>query len=775
MVSNPLSSGRSIQVAIEGKDEISGTQDSVTQHLDGLRSKAGLAGLAIAGLGTALAVDAVNSASEFESALVDLEKVAGSGVASGLEDDIQQMAEEIPLTANELAGLASDAARFGVEGEDSILRFVEATSKMATATTLNTDQAAQAFAKLATLTDTPIGDIKNLGSSINTLSNNFAASSQEITDASLRSAGALSQLGLEADAIFGLNTAMTTVSESADRAGSRLRRLTQQVMQPDAAEDFAEPLGLTAEGFNEMRAENPKALLVDLIETFDDGGTAAEALQKNLSSTSRQALAGLAQNADGVTDALGTAGESFKEGESLQEEFALESEKTKTQQQLLRSEIENVKRTLGSDLLPAFKSTIGVVSDVVSAFSDLNKATDGAAAKIGVFAAIVGGAGAALFAFVGGPITAAVAGLAALGTAYATNLGGIRDTTNRVLSDVKEIWGRTLGDTGSMVQSLLGRLSEMIGLQFDDSVSKLNVFVTAFAQGLDVVAAGFITLLDAALSAGNTVKETLANVAAAASELKKGNIDAAKEAAQSALQRPGEGVSGFLDRTGERAAGLRQRQQARKRALATGDLSLLPSATDDGSGTSQPSSGEGSGDGSDEFDSEAVAEEFADAVSSAQTPTEDKLDEILNENERTAGALEGSALVQSDSRCDISEALLDPLKRAPRAHDPAAAPTDAGDSAAAPDDASGASGPSGTQGSPFAAPGQAGIARDDSPNGARDTTHRSVSESPFAAPGQAGIARDDGVTVELHVDGQKLAEENDRASRKYIESTRVTE
>ena len=768
-----MASERSIQVAIEGKDEISGTLDSVTQHLDGLRSKAGLAGLAIAGLGTALAVDAVSSASEFKSALVDLEKVAGGGVASGLEDDIKQMAEEIPLTANELAGLASDAARFGVEGEDNILRFVESTSKMATATTLNTDQAAQAFAKLATLTDTPIGDIENLGSSINTLSNNFSGSSQEITDASLRSAGALSQLGLEADAIFGLNTAMVETSESADRAGTRLRRLTQQVMEPDAAEDFAEPLGLTVEGFNEMRAENPKALLIDLIETFDDGGTAAEALQKNLSSASRQALAGLAQNADGVTDALGTAGESFKEGESLQEEFALESEKTKTQQQLLRSEIENVKRNLGSDLLPAFKSTLGVVSDVVSAFSDLNRATDGAAAKIGLFGAIVGGTAAALLAFVTGPVAAAIMGLAALGTAYATNLGGIRDTTNRVLSDVKEIWGRTLGDTGSMVQSLLGRLSEMIGLQFDDSVSKLNVFVTAFAQGLDVVAAGFITLLDAALSAGNTVKDTLDNVAAAASELKKGNIDAAKEAAQSALQRPGEGVSGFLDRTGRRAAGLRSRQQARKRALATGDLSLLPSATDDGSGTSQPSSG----DGSDEFDSEAVAEEFADAVSSAQTPTEDKLDEILTENERTAGALEGSALVQSDSRCDISEALLDPLERAPRASE-ASEPATAGgasDGAAAPDDASGASGPSGTQGSPFAAPGQAGIARDDTPERGRDTTHRSVSDGPFAAPGQAGIARDDGVTVELHVDGQKLAEENDRARWKYIESTRVTE
>jgi hypothetical protein len=312
------------------------------------------------------------------------------------------------------------------------------------------------------------------------------------------------------------------------------------------------------------------------------------------------------------------------------------------------------------------------------------------------------------------------------------------------------------------------------------------VFVTAFAQGLDVVAAGFITLLDAALSAGNTVKDTLDNVAAAASELKKGNIDAATEAAQSALQRPGEGVSGFLDRTGRRAAGLRSRQQARKRALATGDLSLLPSAPDEGSGTSQPSSGESGGGGSDEFDSEAIAEEFADAVSSAQTPWEDKLDEILTENERTAGALEGSALVQSDSRSDISEALLDPLERAPRATDPAAAAaggpagggdagSGAGDSAAAPDDASRASGSSGTQGSPFAAPGQAGIARDDTPERGRDTTHRSVSDSPFAAPGQAGIARDDAVTVELHVDGQKLAEENDRASRKYIESTRVTE
>jgi len=744
MVTNPLGSSRSIQVAIEGKDEISGTLDSVTRNLGTLRSKAGLAGGAIAALGTVLAVDAVNSASEFESALVDLQKVAGGDVASGLEDDIQRMAEEIPLTANELAGLATEAARFGIEGEDNILRFVEATSKMATATTLNTDQAAQAFAKLATLTDTPIGEIENLGSSINTLSNNFASSSQEITDASLRSAGALSQMGLEADAIFGLNAAMNEVSASSERAGTRLRRLTQQVMQPGAAEDFAEPLGLTAEGFNEMREENPKALLVELIETFDDGGAAAEALQENLSSTSRQALAGLAQNADGVTEALETANESFEEGQSLQEEFALETEKTKTQQQLLRSEIENVKRNLGSDLLPAFKSTIGVVSDVVSAFGDLNKATDGAAAKVGLFGAIVGGTGAALLLFVSGPVAAAIGGLAALSTAYATNLGGIRDTTERTLSDVKEIWGRTLGETGSLVRSLLGRLSEMIGLQFDDSVSKLNVFVTAFAQGLDVVAAGFVTLLDAALTAGNTVKETLAGAAKAANEVRKGNLEKASDIAQQALERPGEGISGFLDRTGRRAAGLHRRQQARKRALATGDLSLLPSAPDEESETSRPSSGDG---GDDEFDSEAVAEAFADAFSSTQGTMEEKLDEILDENERTAGALEGSALVQSDSRCDISEALLNPLERAPRPAQRQTATT-----------GSGVSGPR---------PREGGDARLNTVANNRDLPREG---------GDARLAREaEKLDVELNVDGRKLAEENRRAARKFIERTQVTE
>ena len=768
MASNPLASGRSIQIAIEGKDEISGTLDSVAQNLDGLRSKAGLAGLAIAGLGTALAVDAVNSASEFESALVDLEKVAGSDVASGLEDDIQQMAEEIPLTANELAGLATEAARFGVEGEDNILQFAEATSKMSTATALNTDQAAQAFAKLATLTETPVGEIENLGSSINTLSNNFASSSQEITDASLRSAGALSQMGLEADAIFGLNAAMNEVSESSERAGTRLRRLTQEVMQPGAAEDFAEPLGLTAEGFNEMREENPKALLVELIETFDNGGAAAEALQEDLSSTSRQALAGLAQNADGVTKALGVASESFKRGQSLQEEFAQETEKTATKQQLLRSEIENVKRNLGSDLLPAFKSTIGVASDVVSAFSDLNKATDGAAAKVGLFGAIVGGAGVALVTLVGGPIAAAIGGLAALSTAYATNLGGIRDTTERTLSDVGSIWSRTVGDIGKRVTSILGKIGDAIGLQLEDSVSKLDFFVTAFAQGLDVVAAGFVTVLDAALTAGNTVKETLENIAVAANELRKGNIEEATKAAQNALQRPGEGVSGFLDRTGERAAGLRRRQQARKRALATGDLSLLPSAPDeepssggDGDGESeisQPSSGEGS----DEFDSEAFAEEFADMYSSAQTPTEEKLDEILNENERTAGALEGSALVQSDSRCDISEALLDPVERAPR--------------------------PQQTGGRGGREPGTRPSGEEEpSSRGPEKRPSRPTTDRGQPAPGGGGrptsgptypeqFMGDSGeLNVTLEVDGRKLAEENERAVRKFINSTRVTE
>jgi len=348
MVQNPVS-GRDPDVTVGIGGDASGLDSAIgtaTSRLGDLKVAAGVAGGAVAALGGKLGVDAVNAAVSFEDAMTDLAKVAGEDVAAGLESDIRALSEEMPLTAEELAGLAEDAARFGVEGEENILQFTESAAKMGEATQLSTQQAGESLAKLAELTNTPVDEIENLGSSVNELSNNFGASSQEIVDASLRSAGSLSSLGASQSEIFALNTALNEVSESSERTGTRLRRLGQELLDADP-ETLSDPLGLTTEQFEQMRENDPVELIKLMAETMSEGGESADQLRENLSTTSRQALSGLAQNLDGIKNAVDTSTTAFEEATSLQEEFNKEMEKTTNQMQTLNSQLNNIKRTLG--------------------------------------------------------------------------------------------------------------------------------------------------------------------------------------------------------------------------------------------------------------------------------------------------------------------------------------------------------------------------------------------------------------------------------------------
>lgn len=459
MVSNPAAAAEEVTVAVSAQDNASGVIDGIIGSLGSLNKKSlAVAGGGIAALGTAIGVDAVQAAADWESALLDLEKVAGEGVAKGLEEDLKSMAERIPLTAERLAGLAEEAARFGIEGEESIRQFVENTAKMSTATQLNTNQAAEAFAKLSELTNTPINQVENLGSSINTLSNDFSTTSQEIVDASLRSASALNQFGLQQTEIFGLNAAMNTVSESSERAGTRLRRLTQELMNPDAAATFAEPLGLTAAEFERMRDEEPDQLFIRLVETMQEGGDAADQLRGELSTTSRQALSSLAQKGDQVTEAIKTSNQAFEEGTSLQREFRIESEKAGAQAQNLSSIISNIQRDLGDGLLPTVKDAMSVLRDVTLGFKQFNDRTDGMAAKVGLAGTVVGGLAIALgsiAAMVSGPVVAAVAAIGAVigavAIAWSENWGNIQQITEDVITEVSAI----IDETVAFIQSLI--------------------------------------------------------------------------------------------------------------------------------------------------------------------------------------------------------------------------------------------------------------------------------------------------------------------------------
>ena len=450
-----------VQVAIGG--DASGLHeatDTATEALGNVKAAAGLAGAALGALAVGGLAKATSAAAAFEEQMVEVEKVTDPETAREMGDAIQEMASRMPVAQRELANITAQAGRFGIEGSGNIENFTETVAKMSVATDLSTQQGGESFARLSTLMDIPIERVGDMGNVINEMSNTMATSSSEIVDSALRSSGTLSQMGASSEDIFSLNAAMNEASESAERAGTRLRRMAQEIQDPKKVKDLAGALGVNVEQFEQIRSENPTELFRRMAQTMGEGGDASDDLRSSLSTTSQQALTALSQNMEGLASAQETANQQMKDGTSLQEEYDAASSTFNSQLQVTKNRLRNVAIQIGENVLPVASEFLEHVNSAISAFSEWNNKSDGMVGTIGLVATALGGfavaAASAVSALGGmsailgavggaltvltGPIGIAIAAIALLAGAWKVNLFGIRDITDDVLGEVQEFW-----------------------------------------------------------------------------------------------------------------------------------------------------------------------------------------------------------------------------------------------------------------------------------------------------------------------------------------------
>jgi len=484
-----------VTIDINAEDNASESIDGIAGSLGTMQTAAVAAGGALAAIGVGSLVASANAAADFESAMVEVEKVTGatSSEMENFNEMVMDMATEIPLAQEELAALTADAARFGIEGSENIREFTETTARMATATNLNVDEAGEALAKLGELTNTPVDEMENLGSAINSLSNNAATSSQEIVDAMLRSSGALSQLGADQTEIAGLSTALNEVSDSSQRAGSRLRRLAQEMMEPKKVGDLAEALGMTAEEFKTMREEDPTEVIRMMAETMNEGEEEADILRSTLSTTSRQAVAGLSNNLEGLDEALQNSNDSFEEATSLQEEFEASTDTFNSQVQLLQNRLNNVAITTGQALLPVLNDALSVVNDLIGNFAEFNGSTDGMAGTVAGLTATVGGLTIALGTLAGislGPLVATIGAVAAavgaLALAWETNFLNIQQHTADLIA-VVEGFGADVGKSFGLLEDDTQSLQKTIAKEFALSEKQTEQLESTISDSIDLI------------------------------------------------------------------------------------------------------------------------------------------------------------------------------------------------------------------------------------------------------------------------------------------------
>lgn len=453
-----------VQVESDGVGPFRGAMDDAAASVSNLGKVVGVAGAAVSAFATGALAVATNQAADFEEAMVEVEKVTSEATANALSGEIRELAETIPLAQEELAAITADAGRFGIEGTESIRSFTESVARMATATTLSADEAGESLAKLSELTNTPIDEVENLGSAVNALSNNMATSAQEVVDSMMRSSAALSTFGLNQRQIAGIGAALNEVSASARRAGTRLRRVAQELMDPKKVAEVSSALGMSTEEFQAMRDENPEELFLKLSEAMAEDGEAADKLRQSLSTVSRQALSGLAQNLDGTREALEMSNEEYDKGTSLQKEFDAATDTFNSKLQLLKNRLNNVAIEIGNVLLPYLTRALTRVNDWISSSDSLINRLTAKQKAIGLVASAIGGAVAAITGAVAhfgllssavsavgtaltvltGPVGIAIAAIGLLALTYRDKLTEIEVNTTEVLGRLRRLYSQGL-------------------------------------------------------------------------------------------------------------------------------------------------------------------------------------------------------------------------------------------------------------------------------------------------------------------------------------------
>lgn len=429
----PFSRELEIRVQTEGVNTATSRLDNLAAQLGTLKGKAGLAGAALTALSAGGLLKATAATSSFNDAVIELEKVAGEDVAGELRGEILSMANEIPLTQEKLAGLTADAARFGIRGKEALRSFAEQAAKMSVATNLSASRAGESLAKLAELTGTPVDEMNNLSSAINSLSNTAATSSSEIVQNSLRSASSLRNLGLSQQEILGLAASLNEVSESSERAGTRLRRVGQVLLDPKKAEDIAGALGMTASEFKRMRDQSPVETIQLLAESLNSGGDEAEALRRELEANTQKALSALGQNLEGVNSNLRTSRTEYEKGTSSAEEFATATDTLSSKLQITRNRLRNIAITTGSNTVPAATRLTEKVNSALATFSAFNKELDETPATLILVSGAAVGTVTVLGVLASTAIPAAAAGFSTLSGAAITAGGAIATVPGALL------------------------------------------------------------------------------------------------------------------------------------------------------------------------------------------------------------------------------------------------------------------------------------------------------------------------------------------------------
>lgn len=400
-----------------------------SQHIDNMKAKldalnsAGSTGDVLGGISAALETAGVikgleavydtlkecaEAAAQFETSMAGVKRTVGGSddFIDSLGENFKKLSTEIPITSNELAGIATTAGQLGIAQAD-VETFTTVMAQLGTTTDLSADSAATMLAQFANITG--VTDYQRLGSTVAALGDSTATTASKVVEMSQGMAAAATIAGFSERDILAVSAAVGSLGiESASGSTSMstlISTLYKATQTGDKLEDFASVAGMSAEQFKQSWGEDAvgtmNAFIQGLNDTERNGKSAVVILDelgiKNVRQT--KAILGLASAGDLLSRTIDQANTAWNQNTALGEKASVMYNTTEAKLTMMENAANNVKIAVGDALTPAISGVAEMMTGILEPLSEFIEANPAIVQGLTVFVGALGLATAAVGAY----------------------------------------------------------------------------------------------------------------------------------------------------------------------------------------------------------------------------------------------------------------------------------------------------------------------------------------------------------------------------------------